>query len=390
MSEEQSNFPNNNWNSANYGVQIKFNQLNCVSPYFYNPSLDNSLDQNDPFESTLSSIVTSPNAAGNGGGKTIVLSELVDKLGGSISGNLPRVDHHHHQNQISGNFQIPDSNLTARQISVPFAANFSCFNNNLSGNPRFGMNGNEFSHKLEEPISQFGKIGGSQIGGEDRQKLATEFVDSREGSSVSYQISGGENGNARKRKSVAIGKSLVNKNNSNGKRNKEANEDDEEDEDAKSEAANDNKSNSKPPPTDFIHVRARRGQATDSHSLAERVRREKLSGKMKFLQDLVPGCNKVTGKAVMLDEIINYVQSLQRQVEFLSMKLTTINPRMDLNLENFLSKDNQLSGLPPFAYGFQYSKGSGDIASSSQMTRIWNDDEEELQGENLFQNVQCE
>lgn len=36
---------------------------------------------------------------------------------------------------------------------------------------------------------------------------------------------------------------------------------------------------------------------------------------MKLLQDLVPGCNKVTGKALMLDEIINYVQSLQRQVE---------------------------------------------------------------------------
>lgn len=27
-----------------------------------------------------------------------------------------------------------------------------------------------------------------------------------------------------------------------------------------------------PPKQDFIHVRARRGQATDSHSLAERVR----------------------------------------------------------------------------------------------------------------------
>jgi len=26
------------------------------------------------------------------------------------------------------------------------------------------------------------------------------------------------------------------------------------------------------PPTDYVHVRARRGQATDSHSLAERVR----------------------------------------------------------------------------------------------------------------------
>ncbi|KAG8064244.1 hypothetical protein GUJ93_ZPchr0004g38812 [Zizania palustris] len=36
---------------------------------------------------------------------------------------------------------------------------------------------------------------------------------------------------------------------------------------------------------------------------------------MKLLQSLVPGCNKITGKALMLDEIINYVQSLQRQVE---------------------------------------------------------------------------
>eukprot|EP00268_Persea_americana_P030050 TRINITY_DN2909_c0_g1_i7.p1 TRINITY_DN2909_c0_g1~~TRINITY_DN2909_c0_g1_i7.p1 ORF type:complete len:500 (-),score=122.83 TRINITY_DN2909_c0_g1_i7:598-2097(-) len=90
---------------------------------------------------------------------------------------------------------------------------------------------------------------------------------------------------------------------------------------------------------DYIHVRARRGQATNSHSLAERVRREKISERMKFLQDLVPGCSKVTGKAVMLDEIINYVQSLQRQVEFLSMKLATVNPRLDFNLEGLLSKD---------------------------------------------------
>lgn len=71
---------------------------------------------------------------------------------------------------------------------------------------------------------------------------------------------------------------------------------------------------------DYIHVRARRGQATDSHSLAERVRREKMSERMKFLQDLVPGCRKVTGKAVMLDEIINYVQSLQRQVEVRTLR----------------------------------------------------------------------
>ncbi|GLJ14713.1 hypothetical protein SUGI_0238500 [Cryptomeria japonica] len=93
------------------------------------------------------------------------------------------------------------------------------------------------------------------------------------------------------------------------------------------------------PKEDYIHVRARRGQATNSHSLAERVRREKISERMKFLQDLVPGCSKVTGKAVMLDEIINYVQSLQRQVEFLSMKLAAVNPRLDFNIEALLAKD---------------------------------------------------
>ncbi|MCL7051396.1 hypothetical protein MKW94_009762 [Papaver nudicaule] len=87
-----------------------------------------------------------------------------------------------------------------------------------------------------------------------------------------------------------------------------------------------NPKNEEPPTSGYIHVRARRGQATDSHSLAERVRREKISERMKLLQSLVPGCDKVTGKALMLDEIINYVQSLQNQVEFLSMKLASVNP----------------------------------------------------------------
>ncbi|XP_024379154.1 uncharacterized protein [Physcomitrium patens] len=109
------------------------------------------------------------------------------------------------------------------------------------------------------------------------------------------------------------------------------------------------KATSKPPQDlskqDYIHVRARRGQATDSHSLAERVRREKISERMKFLQDLVPGCSKITGKAVMLDEIINYVQSLQRQIEFLSMKLAAVNPRLDYSYD-LLGKDMLQSRSP--------------------------------------------
>uniref|UniRef100_A0A2P2JF21 Uncharacterized protein MANES_13G052300 n=1 Tax=Rhizophora mucronata TaxID=61149 RepID=A0A2P2JF21_RHIMU len=106
------------------------------------------------------------------------------------------------------------------------------------------------------------------------------------------------------------------------------------------------KDNSKPhePTMDYIHVRARRGQATDRHSLAERVRREKISERMKFLQDLVPGCNKVTGKALMLDEIINYIQSLQRQVEFLSVKLASVNNCLDFHTDTVVSTDIYQSG----------------------------------------------
>ncbi|CAL0334158.1 unnamed protein product [Lupinus luteus] len=102
---------------------------------------------------------------------------------------------------------------------------------------------------------------------------------------------------------------------------------------------NSKESEAENPKPDYIHVRARRGQATDSHSLAERVRREKISERMKYLQDLVPGCSKITGKAGMLDEIINYVQSLQRQVEFLSMKLAVVNPRLDFNIDDLFAKE---------------------------------------------------
>lgn len=96
---------------------------------------------------------------------------------------------------------------------------------------------------------------------------------------------------------------------------------------------------------------------------------------MKCLQDLVPGCNKVIGRAGMLDEIINYVQSLQRQVEvtkpsslvghfvladvafkhlrnqvsiylqFLSMKLAALSPTLEFNIDNLSGKEVRLHSL---------------------------------------------
>ncbi|KAL8470679.1 hypothetical protein ACS0TY_033301 [Phlomoides rotata] len=84
-------------------------------------------------------------------------------------------------------------------------------------------------------------------------------------------------------------------------------------------------------PREVVHVRAKRGQATDSHSLAERLRREKINDKLRCLQDLVPGCYKTMGMAVMLDVIINYVRSLQNQIDFLSMKLSAASAFYDFN-----------------------------------------------------------
>ncbi|KAL2227382.1 UNVERIFIED_CONTAM: Transcription factor UNE12 [Sesamum indicum] len=72
------------------------------------------------------------------------------------------------------------------------------------------------------------------------------------------------------------------------------------------------------PPGIRPRVRARRGQATDPHSIAERLRRERISERIKALQELVPSCNK-TDRAAMLDEILDYVKFLRLQVKVLSM-----------------------------------------------------------------------
>lgn len=72
------------------------------------------------------------------------------------------------------------------------------------------------------------------------------------------------------------------------------------------------------PPVIRPRVRARRGQATDPHSIAERLRRERIAERIRALQELVPSVNK-TDRAVMLDEIVDYVKFLRLQVKVLSM-----------------------------------------------------------------------
>ncbi|CAI7932253.1 unnamed protein product [Closterium sp. NIES-54] len=62
-------------------------------------------------------------------------------------------------------------------------------------------------------------------------------------------------------------------------------------------------------------VRAKRGQATHPRSIAERVRRSRISDKMKLLADLIPGMDRQVNAADMLEDAIEYVRHLQRQIE---------------------------------------------------------------------------
>ncbi|KAK4482376.1 hypothetical protein RD792_009530 [Penstemon davidsonii] len=62
----------------------------------------------------------------------------------------------------------------------------------------------------------------------------------------------------------------------------------------------------------------RRTRAAEVHNLSERRRRDRINEKMKALQELIPRCNK-SDKASMLDEAIEYLKSLQLQVQMMSM-----------------------------------------------------------------------
>ncbi|KAJ4873856.1 BHLH domain-containing protein [Raphanus sativus] len=109
-------------------------------------------------------------------------------------------------------------------------------------------------------------------------------------------------------------------------------------------------------------VRARRGQATDPHSIAERLRRERIAERMKSLQELVPNTNK-TDKASMLDEIIEYVRFLQLQVKVLSMSrlgsARAAGPRLNGLTSEVRGQLNALSGP------CNVSNGNGNATGSS-------------------------
>nr|XP_043623846.1 transcription factor PIF3-like isoform X2 [Erigeron canadensis] len=72
---------------------------------------------------------------------------------------------------------------------------------------------------------------------------------------------------------------------------------------------------------------SKRSRAAEVHNLSERRRRDRINEKMRALQELIPNCNKVD-KASMLDEAIEYLKTLQLQVQIMSMGTGLCMPPM--------------------------------------------------------------
>ncbi|KAJ1261539.1 hypothetical protein BS78_09G037200 [Paspalum vaginatum] len=63
---------------------------------------------------------------------------------------------------------------------------------------------------------------------------------------------------------------------------------------------------------------SKRSRTAEGHNLSERRRRDRINEKMRALQELIPNCNKID-KASMLEEAIEYLKTLQLQVQMMSM-----------------------------------------------------------------------
>ena len=102
----------------------------------------------------------------------------------------------------------------------------------------------------------------------------------------------------------------------------------------------------------------RRTRAAEVHNQSERKRRDRINEKMKALQELVPHCNK-SDKASILDEAIEYLKSLQLQVQIMWMA-TGMAPMM-------YPGAHQL--MPPMAMGL--NSACMPVAQSlSQLQRV--------------------
>ncbi|RZC89133.1 hypothetical protein C5167_030826 [Papaver somniferum] len=118
---------------------------------------------------------------------------------------------------------------------------------------------------------------------------------------------------------------------------------------------------------------AKRTRAAEVHNLSERRRRDRINEKMRALQELIPNCNKVD-KASMLDEAIEYLKTLQLQVQIMSMGTGMYMPPMMLPTGMQRMPGQHMPHFPHMGVGMGMGMGFGmgmlDMGSGSSMMQV--------------------
>ncbi|RCV23803.1 hypothetical protein SETIT_5G034000v2 [Setaria italica] len=107
----------------------------------------------------------------------------------------------------------------------------------------------------------------------------------------------------------------------------------------------------------------KRSRTAEVHNLSERRRRDRINEKMRALQELIPNCNKID-KASMLDEAIEYLKTLQLQVQMMSMGSGLCIPPMLLPPTMQHLQIPQIAHFPHLGMGLGYGMGVFDMNSS--------------------------
>ncbi|TXG48948.1 hypothetical protein EZV62_024823 [Acer yangbiense] len=103
---------------------------------------------------------------------------------------------------------------------------------------------------------------------------------------------------------------------------------------------------------------SKRSRAAEVHNLSERRRRDRINEKMRSLQELIPNCNKVD-KASMLDEAIEYLKTLQLQVQIMSMGAGLYMPPMMFPSGMQRMHAAHMAHFPPMGIGMGMGIGFG-------------------------------
>ncbi|KAJ0978744.1 hypothetical protein J5N97_014218 [Dioscorea zingiberensis] len=103
---------------------------------------------------------------------------------------------------------------------------------------------------------------------------------------------------------------------------------------------------------------AKRSRASEVHNLSERRRRDRINERMRALQELIPNCNKVD-KASMLDEAIEYLKTLQLQVQIMSMGTGLCMPPMMMPPAMQHIRASPMAHFSPMSVGMGMGMGYG-------------------------------